>query len=51
MSRYVSFASQIVRRSFWKPYGVSVRLYMPSPAMPALKYGVCVIAFIVLNAP
>ena len=51
MSRYVSCAWKKLRRSLWKPNGVSERLYMPSPAMPALKYGTSVSALTVLNAP
>ena len=51
MSMYVSFAWKKLRRSLWKPKGVSVRLYMPSPAMPALKLGMSVMAFTVLKAP
>ena len=47
----MSFASQKIRRSLWNISGVSVRLKFPSPAMPALKNGVCAMAFAVLNEP
>ena len=51
ISRYVSGAVQMSRGSAWKPVGVSERLYAPSPAMPALKKGVCASRFAVANAP
>ena len=47
----MSGASQNVRRSFWNPNGVSVRLYAPLRAMPARNRSECASRFAVMNAP